>query len=141
MFLSYFSSPLLSFFYDRYATKPDQWRSKQASKQSAYNEFYVAFGSSESKTQTKNKFLSDASIDALEPEELNRKKDKDSSLTSTSMLDDTSAEKKKKKRKRDVGSEDATDSKKVVENAVKNFLSSGRPDKKQRGASKPKLRI
>lgn len=126
---------------DRYATKPDQWRSKQASKQSAYNEFYVAFGSSESKTQTKNKFLSDASIDALEPEELKRKKDKDSSLTSTSMLDDTSAEKKKKKRKRDVGSEDATDSKKVVENAVKNFLSSGRPDKKQRGASKPKLRI
>ena len=129
-------------YHDRYATKPDQWRSKQASKQSAYNEFYVAFGSSESKSPTKNKFLSDASIDTSEPEELNTRKEIDSSLTSTSMLDDTSVEnKRKRKRKRDVGSEDAVDSKKVVENAVKNFLSSGTLDKKQRGASKHKLQI
>ncbi|XVF86992.1 hypothetical protein PTKIN_Ptkin18bG0084900 [Pterospermum kingtungense] len=128
---------------DRYATKPDQWRSRQASKQSAYNEFYVEFGSSESKSQIKKKLLSDASIDALEPEFLNRKKDKDSSLTSTSMLDDTLAEKnkKRKKRKRDTESEDAADSKKVIENAVKNFLSSDVLDKKRRGASKHKLKI
>ncbi|XWS18762.1 hypothetical protein CRYUN_Cryun32bG0072600 [Craigia yunnanensis] len=123
---------------DRYATKPDQWRSKQASKQSAYNEFYVAFGSSES--PTKNKFLCDASIS--EPEELNTRKEIDSSLTSTSKVDDTSAEKKMKmKRKRDVGSEDAVGSKKVMENAVKFFLSSGSIDKKRRGASKHKLKI
>ncbi|XWS19990.1 hypothetical protein CRYUN_Cryun31cG0063300 [Craigia yunnanensis] len=128
---------------DRYANKPDQWRSKQASKHSAYNDFYVAFGSCESKLPTKNKFLSDASIDISEPEELNTRKEIDSSLTSTSMLDDTSVEKKekRKKRKRDVGSEDAVDSKKVMENAVKNFLSSGTLDKKRRGASKHKLQI
>ena len=82
-------------------------------------------------------------MDISEPEELNTRKEIDSSLTSTSMLDDTSVEKqkKRKKRKRDVGSEDAVDSKKVVENAVKNFLSSGTLDKKQRGASKHKLQI
>ncbi|XVF25297.1 hypothetical protein REPUB_Repub13aG0201400 [Reevesia pubescens] len=128
---------------DRYATKPDQWRSKQASKQSAYNDFYVAFGSSESKLPTKNKFHYDASMDTSKPEELNPGKEIDCSLTSTSMVDDTSAEKqkKRKKRKRNVGSEDAVSSKKVMENAVKFFLSSGRPDKKRRGASKHKLKI
>ncbi|XP_022724834.1 pumilio homolog 23-like isoform X2 [Durio zibethinus] len=126
---------------DRYATKPDQWRSKQASKQSAYNEFYVAFGTSES--PTKNKFLCDASMDISEPKELNTRKEIDSSLNSISMVDDTLAEKKKKrkKRKRDVGSEDGLGSKKVMENAVKNFLSSGSIDKKRRGASKHKLKF
>ncbi|XP_022724835.1 pumilio homolog 23-like isoform X3 [Durio zibethinus] len=125
----------------KYATKPDQWRSKQASKQSAYNEFYVAFGTSES--PTKNKFLCDASMDISEPKELNTRKEIDSSLNSISMVDDTLAEKKKKrkKRKRDVGSEDGLGSKKVMENAVKNFLSSGSIDKKRRGASKHKLKF
>ncbi|EOY27395.1 Pumilio 23, putative isoform 1 [Theobroma cacao] len=136
---------------DRYATKPDQWRSKQASKQSAYNEFYFAFGSSESKSPTKNKFLSNASMQTSDPEELkNTRKEIDSFLTSTSMLDDTSAEKKKKRKKRnkDAGSEDAVGSKKVMENAVQNFLSQGRPHKKRRindrassNASKQKLKI
>ncbi|XVF27153.1 hypothetical protein REPUB_Repub14bG0082100 [Reevesia pubescens] len=133
---------LRKFDIDRFATKPDQWRSKQAAKQSAYNEFYVAFGSSESKLPTKNKFFSDASMDISEPKEFNTRKEIDSSPTSTSMVDDASAEKKKKrkKRKRDMGSEDAVGSKKVMENAVKNFLSSGTLDKKH-GASKHKLKI
>ncbi|XVE88546.1 hypothetical protein DITRI_Ditri19aG0077900 [Diplodiscus trichospermus] len=125
---------------DRYATKPDHWRSKQASKQSAFNEFYVAFGSSES--PKKKKFLCDA-MDITEPDKLNTKKEVDGSLTSISMVDDTSAEKKneRKKRKRDVESEDAVGSKKVMENAVKNFLSSGSMDKRRHGASKHKLKI
>ncbi|XP_021295002.1 pumilio homolog 23 isoform X2 [Herrania umbratica] len=136
---------------DRYATKPDQWRSKQASKQSAYNEFYFAFGSSESKSPTKDKFLSNASLQTSDPEELkNTGKEIDSDVTSTSMLDDTSAEKKNKRKKRnkDAGSEDAVGSKKVMENAVHNFLSQGRPDKKRRlndrassNASKQKLKF
>ncbi|GMI82183.1 pumilio 23 [Hibiscus trionum] len=128
---------------DRYSTKPDQWRSKQASKESTYNEFYAAFGSTESKPTKSNKFLSDASMDISELEELNTKKERDGSLTSMSMLDDTLAEKKmKKKRKREVASEDAVSSNKAaVENAVKNFLSSGKPDKKRHGASKQRLKI
>ncbi|KAK8584924.1 hypothetical protein V6N13_138867 [Hibiscus sabdariffa] len=117
---------------DRYSTKPDQWRSKQASKESAYKEFYAAFGSTESKSTKSNKFLSDASMDTSELEELDAKKERDGSLTSMSMLDDTLAETKmKRKRKREVTSEDAVSSNKAVENAVKNFLSSGKPGKKR----------
>lgn len=125
--------------HDRYATKPDQWRSKQASKQSAYNEFYVTFGSSESKSTKSNKLFS---VDTSEHEELNIKKDIHGSLTSTSVVDDTSSEKKgRKKRKRDVASEDAAGSNKAIEKAVKNFLSSGTSDKKRHNASKQRLKI
>ncbi|KAG4199356.1 hypothetical protein ERO13_A05G141800v2 [Gossypium hirsutum] len=127
---------------DRYATKPDQWRSKQASKQSAYNEFFVAFGYSESKSTKRNKLLYNASMDTSEHEELNIKKDIDGSLISTSVVDDTSSEKKgRKKRKRDVASEDAVGSNKAIEKAVKNFLSSSTPDKKRHNASKQRLKI
>ncbi|TYG68457.1 hypothetical protein ES288_D05G154600v1 [Gossypium darwinii] len=127
---------------DRYATKPDQWRSKQASKQSAYNEFFVAFGSSESKSTKSNKLLYNASMDTSEHEELNIKKDIDGSLISTSVVDDTSSEKKgRKKRKRDVASEDAVGSNRAIEKAVKNFLSSSTPDKKRHNASNQRLKI
>ncbi|XP_039054075.1 pumilio homolog 23-like [Hibiscus syriacus] len=127
---------------DRYSTNPDQWRSKQTSKESAYNEFYAAFGPTVSKSTKNNKFLSDASMDTSELEELSTKKERDSSLTSTSMLDDTSADKKmKKKRKREGASEDAVSSNKAVERAVQNFLSSGQPDKRRHGASKQRLKI
>ncbi|KAE8688617.1 Pumilio-like protein 23 [Hibiscus syriacus] len=125
---------------DRYSSNPDQWRSKLASKESAYNEFYAAFGPTVSKSTKSNKFLSDASMDTSELEELNTK-ERDSSLTSASILDDTSAEKKMKKRKRELASEDAVSSNKAVENAVNFFLSSGKPDKKRHGASKQRLKI
>ncbi|GMI91711.1 pumilio 23 [Hibiscus trionum] len=128
---------------DRYSTKPDQWRSKQASKESTYNEFYAAFGSTEYKSTKGNKFCSDASMDTSELEELNAKGERASSLTSMPMLDDTSAEKKmkKKKREREAASEDAVSSNKGIENAVKNFLSSGKPDNKRHKASKQRLKI
>ncbi|KAL4277977.1 hypothetical protein GQ457_03G040530 [Hibiscus cannabinus] len=124
------------------STKPDQWRSKQASKESAYKEFYAAIGSTASKSTKSNKFLSDASMDTSELEELDAKKERDGSLTSMSMLDDTLAgTKMKKKRKREVTSEDAVSSNKAVENAVKNFLSFGKPDEKRQGASKQRLKL
>ncbi|KAK8641930.1 hypothetical protein V6N13_011298 [Hibiscus sabdariffa] len=118
---------------DRYSTKPDQWRSKQASKESTYKEFYAAFGSTDYKSTKGNKFCSDASMDTSELEELNTKEERD----------DTSAEKKmkKKKREREVASEDAVSSNKGIENAVNNFLSSGKPDKKRHRASKQRLKI
>ncbi|KAK8551347.1 hypothetical protein V6N13_119817 [Hibiscus sabdariffa] len=118
---------------DRYSTKPDQWRSKQASKESTYQEFYAAFGSTDYRSTKGNKFCSDASMDTSELEELNTKEERDG----------TTAEKKmnKKKRGREVASEDAVNSNKGIENAVNNFLSSDKPDKKRHRASKQRLKI
>ncbi|KAF8111247.1 hypothetical protein N665_0076s0234 [Sinapis alba] len=48
---------------DGYASRPDQWKSRQEAKQSTYNEFCSAFGSSKSNFPT-NTFVSDASEDA-----------------------------------------------------------------------------
>lgn len=44
----------------RYASRPDQWRSKQASRESAYKEFHDTFGSGRSKS-LKTEFLADSS--------------------------------------------------------------------------------
>ncbi|XP_010471257.1 PREDICTED: pumilio homolog 23 [Camelina sativa] len=52
---------------DGYASRPEQWKSRQESKQSTYNEFCSAFGSNKSNFP-KNTFVSDASEDA--PQEL-----------------------------------------------------------------------
>ncbi|EOA33684.1 hypothetical protein CARUB_v10019867mg [Capsella rubella] len=48
---------------DGYASRPDQWKSRQEAKQSTYNEFCSAFGSNKSNFP-KNTFVSDASEDA-----------------------------------------------------------------------------
>uniref|UniRef100_A0A0D3D035 PUM-HD domain-containing protein n=2 Tax=Brassica oleracea var. oleracea TaxID=109376 RepID=A0A0D3D035_BRAOL len=48
---------------DGYASRPEQWKSRQEAKQSTYNEFCSAFGSSKSNFP-KNTFVSDASEDA-----------------------------------------------------------------------------
>ncbi|CAN8235455.1 unnamed protein product [Cochlearia groenlandica] len=62
---------------DSYANRPDQWRSRQEAKQSTYNEFYSAFGSSNS-NPPKNNFVSDPSEDASEEvEPKNTKKETD----------------------------------------------------------------
>ncbi|KAK4489650.1 hypothetical protein RD792_005462 [Penstemon davidsonii] len=42
-----------------FARRPDQWKSRQASKESAYKEFYAAFGSKESKSSGSENFLAD----------------------------------------------------------------------------------
>ncbi|KAL4332418.1 hypothetical protein GQ457_07G030710 [Hibiscus cannabinus] len=118
---------------DRYSTKPDQWRSKQASKESTYQEFYAAFGSTDYRSTKGNKFCSDASMDTSELEELNTKEERDGTTAEKKM--------KKKKREREVASEDAVNSNKGIENAVNNFLSSDKPDKKRHRASKQRLKI
>ncbi|OMO66008.1 hypothetical protein COLO4_30871 [Corchorus olitorius] len=125
---------------DRYATRPDQWRSKQASKESTYNEFYVAFGSSEAKSSRKNRYLSDDPMQTSEPEEFKSTTEGiDDTLTSTSMLDNTSGEKKRrKKRKRDAGDDPK---KAAIENAIENFLSKDKRRQKDKRSSQQKLRI
>lgn len=42
-----------------FAKRPDQWRSRQTSKQSAYKEFYAAFGAKDSKSSRGEDFLAD----------------------------------------------------------------------------------
>lgn len=48
-------------YYHRYAANPDHWRSKQASKESTYKDFYTMFGSSDTKLTKNDAFLADTS--------------------------------------------------------------------------------
>lgn len=58
-----------SFYNGRFATRPDLWRSKQASKLTAYEDFSATFGSSESKSSKNGSFLSDTYKKTSQPEE------------------------------------------------------------------------
>ncbi|XP_058226935.1 pumilio homolog 23 isoform X2 [Rhododendron vialii] len=52
--------PLLrKFDVDWFARRPDQWKLRQASKESAYKEFYTTFGSKETKSSKTNSFLAE----------------------------------------------------------------------------------
>ncbi|XP_043705718.1 pumilio homolog 23 isoform X2 [Telopea speciosissima] len=46
---------------DGFATRPDQWRLRQTSKQSAYKEFFDAFGSSDTKSSGSNSIFGESS--------------------------------------------------------------------------------
>lgn len=61
---------MLLAYYNSFAARPDQWRSKQASKQSAYKEFFAAFGSSETKSSRNDDFLADTSKHSSHPKDL-----------------------------------------------------------------------
>ncbi|XP_024006655.1 pumilio homolog 23 isoform X2 [Eutrema salsugineum] len=58
---------------DGYASRPEQWKSRQEAQQSTYNEFCSAFGSGKSNFP-KNTFVSDASEDASQEAELKNKR-------------------------------------------------------------------
>ncbi|KAJ7963364.1 pumilio-like 23 [Quillaja saponaria] len=82
-----------------FAVRPDQWRSKQSSKQSAYNEFYAAFGSGDTKSNTNNLFLADTSKNKSHPENLKEvRKEIDHRLSSTASFLSTSDFKRKPKK-------------------------------------------
>lgn len=53
---------------DGFAARPDQWRSKQESKQSAYQEFHATFGSGEIKSSKHGNFLAHSSKEKPRPE-------------------------------------------------------------------------
>ncbi|KAI3874975.1 hypothetical protein MKW98_019548 [Papaver atlanticum] len=46
---------------DGYATRPDQWKSRQESKQTAYREFYDAFGSTKKTKKSSETFVGESS--------------------------------------------------------------------------------
>ncbi|XP_013649542.1 pumilio homolog 23 [Brassica napus] len=67
---------------DGYASRPEQWKSRQEAKQSTYNEFCSAFGSSKSNFP-KNTFVSDAPENASQDVEVeNTRKESDHRPTS-----------------------------------------------------------
>lgn len=70
---------------DGYAYRPEQWKSRQEAKQSTYNEFCSAFGSSKSNFP-KNTFVSDACEDASEDLEVkNTRKESDNRPTTSGV--------------------------------------------------------
>jgi nucleolar protein 9 len=72
---------------NRFAASPDHWRSKQASKESTYKEFYATFGSSDTKTTKNDGFLADTSNNKSNPNNVKEmRKEIDQSLGSSSFL-------------------------------------------------------
>lgn len=61
---------LLIIFHVRFASRPDQWRSKQASRESAYKEFHDTFGSCKPKSPKTEGFLADNSKHRSHPKDV-----------------------------------------------------------------------
>ncbi|KAK2969997.1 hypothetical protein RJ640_008337 [Escallonia rubra] len=71
---------------DGYAKRPDQWKSRQVSKESTYKEFYTAFGQKETRTCNNDPFLADTH-GITQPEKLKQmKKEIDTRLASSIAL-------------------------------------------------------
>jgi nucleolar protein 9 len=135
----------------RYANRPDQWRSRQASKQSTYKEFYAAFGSGEAMSSKSDSFLSDTSKStSLAIGVKNVRKEIDHHLASSekyakhAVVDDVMKVKNKKHEK---GHGGASDEKATVSVNQKPFLSVDLKKNKRHGqeerskASRKKLKV
>ncbi|KAJ8774247.1 hypothetical protein K2173_009678 [Erythroxylum novogranatense] len=140
---------------DGYANRPDQWRSKQVSKESAYNEFCDTFGSSEPKSSRKESFLAYSSKNTSHPKEVNKIREEiDYHLASQKygkhgMLDKvaTTKNKKMKNKKSHAGYDINGASKKVPCVSRRPFLSvdlkgmkRGRDDRSSKASAK-KLKL
>lgn len=72
---------------DGFAASPDHWRSKQASKESTYKEFYATFGSSDTRSTKNDGFLADTSNNKSNSNNVKEmRKEIDQSLGSSSFL-------------------------------------------------------
>ncbi|XP_010271077.1 PREDICTED: pumilio homolog 23 isoform X2 [Nelumbo nucifera] len=70
---------------DGFATRPDQWRLRQASKQTAYKEFYAEFGSDKTGSPVNSSFLAQSILHPVQPKGLKKmRKEIDQSLVSVS---------------------------------------------------------
>ncbi|KDP40626.1 hypothetical protein JCGZ_24625 [Jatropha curcas] len=137
---------------DRFANRPDQWRSRQTSKQSTYEEFSTAFGSGEKNKPSKSdSFLVDASKNTSHPKDLKKMREEiDHHLSSEKNAKNYMANdiKKAKYKKSHAAPEMVGTSKKAVESIQQiPFLSDdGKGKKRQRKdkpskASKKKLKV
>lgn len=69
-------------YYDRYAKRPEQWKSRQATKESAFKDFLDTFGPKETASSKKEMFLTN-SYHSSQPEKLKEmRKEIDSHLAS-----------------------------------------------------------
>ncbi|XP_065867815.1 pumilio homolog 23 [Euphorbia lathyris] len=113
---------------DRFARQPDQWRSMQSSKQSAYKDFYATFGSSKTKSSASESFLSDTSKNTTNPTDLKKMREE---------IDHQIASEKYAK-KSNTGFKAAEKSKKATENTNQvPFLSGDMKSKKRDRKDKP----
>ncbi|GFP92496.1 pumilio homolog 23 [Phtheirospermum japonicum] len=102
-----------------FAERPDQWKLRQTSKQSAYNEFYETFGSKGTKSSRSDNFLSDTYQNSQTEKLKDMRKEIDTHLTSgfphTSgspfLSHQGSTTKNDKKRRRKDGSSKSSDKK------------------------------
>ncbi|KAF5732078.1 pumilio 23 [Tripterygium wilfordii] len=84
---------------DGFAYHPDQWRSKQASKQSAYKEFYDMFGSSKTKSSENDTFLVSVSKQTAQPKDIkNMRKEIDDHLASAAPFLSMSGHKRRREK-------------------------------------------
>ena len=90
-----------SFHRNRFAARPDHWRSKQATKESTYKEFYATFGSGDTKSTKNNGFLANSTKDKSRPKGLkDMRKEIDQSLNPATPFLSTSGYKKNPKKYR-----------------------------------------
>ncbi|CAL9009590.1 unnamed protein product [Prunus brigantina] len=113
---------------DGFAARPDQWRSRQESKQSTFNEFCSTFGSSETKPSKNSSFLSDDSKKTSQPNKIKQMREEIAHLqTSPAPFLSTTGfkrkpskpEKSSKKFARNSADDDVT---KVKKNKSKNIV-------------------
>lgn len=109
----------------RFAASPDHWRSKQASKESTYKDFYATFGSSDTKSNKNDGFLADTSNNKSNPKTVKEmRKEIDQSLGSAASflsMDGIKRNPKKamQKNKKNGGDDDSSSRKKKRSNKEK----------------------
>lgn len=74
---------------DRFARRPDQWKLRQASKESAYKEFYTTFGSKETKSSKTSSFLAETPRTSQSENLKEMRKEIDSSIASAAAQSST----------------------------------------------------
>ncbi|KAK4269006.1 hypothetical protein QN277_022216 [Acacia crassicarpa] len=86
---------------DGFATRPDHWRSKQESKESAYKDFYATFASDDNKSTKMRGFLANESSKNSKPKTVKEvSKEIGQSLASATSFLSLSGSKKKSKKER-----------------------------------------
>lgn len=113
---------------NRFAASPDHWRSKQASKESTYKEFYATFGSSDTRSTKNDGFLADTSNNKSSSNNVKEmRKEIDQSLGSSSFLstDGFNRNPKKAKQKNTEIGENEDDSSRKKKRSKKEKVESG----------------
>lgn len=74
---------------DRFARRPDQWKARQTSQESAYKEFCTTFGPKETKSSKTNSFLAETPRTSQSEKLKEMRKEIDSSIASAAAQSST----------------------------------------------------